>query len=29
MIHKTSVIDEGAKISNKVKVGPFAILGQT
>ena len=27
MIHKTSVIDEGAKISNKVKVGPFCYIG--
>ena len=27
MIHNSSVIDKKAKISNKVKIGPFCYVG--
>ena len=29
MIHKSSVVDSKAKISNKVKIGPFCYIGLT
>jgi len=27
MIHKTAIIDPGAKISNNVKIGPYSVIG--
>jgi len=27
MIHKTAIIDTGAKISNNVKIGPYSVIG--
>ena len=27
MIHKTSIINQNAKISSKVKIGPFCVIG--